>query len=154
MKMKKNLVMLVCFGLFIFACKKVVENETATQQIPNQTSDAVQIQEEQIQDEQVQDPNSFFQAGKLKFEQNDFQGAIADFTKSLEIIEKHHVRADLGRAKEAAGDLQGALEDYTKAIEQEKRGVYYQWRAKLYTKLGKTAEAAKDMAEYEKMPKE
>lgn len=147
--MKKNLVVLICFGLFIFACKKAVENEAATQQMSNQPIDAIQIE-----DKQVQDPDSFFQKGKSKLEQKDFQGAIADFTKSLEIIEKHHVRADLGRAKEAMGDLNGALEDYTKAIAQEKRGIYYQWRASLYTKLGKTEEAKRDMAEYEKLPKE
>jgi tetratricopeptide (TPR) repeat protein len=95
-----------------------------------------------------------FKQGKAKLEINDFAGAIEDLSKSLGITESHYVRGDLGRAKEANGDLEGALADYTKAIEQEKRGCYYQWRAEVYKKMGKTEEAEKDMAEFEKLPKE
>lgn len=144
--MKKIFFSLICFSFCVFACGKAVENEANKEQVPNQDG-VVQLQE-------TQDPEPLFQAGKVKLGASDFQGAISDFTKSLEIKEAHHVRADLGRAKEATGDLEGALADYTKAIEEQKRGVYYQWRSNLYTKMGKEAEAKKDMAEFEKLPKE
>ena len=146
--MKKILFSLICFSFCVFSCGKAVESEVNKEQVQNTTAEEVQIQEVQG------DPDSLFQAGKAKIDQNDFAGAIGDFTKSLEIKEAHHVRADLGRAKEASGDLEGALKDYTKAIEEEKRGIYYQWRSLLYTKMGKEAEAKKDMAEFEKLPKE
>lgn len=145
--MKKILFSLICFSFCIFACGKAVENEANKEQVQNTPGETVQLQE-------AQGPEMFFQTGKEKLLQGDFQGAVNDLTKSLEIKEAHHVRADLGRAKESMGNLEGALADYTKAIETEKRGIYYQWRAELYTKMGKEAEAKKDMAEFEKLPKE
>ncbi|MDD5021822.1 MAG: hypothetical protein PHR82_06825 [Endomicrobiaceae bacterium] len=152
--MKKILFSLICFSFCVFACGKAVESEVNKEQIQNKTAEEVQ-QNQEVQIQEVQgDPDALFQAGKAKLEQSDYQGAIDDFTKSLAIKEAHHVRADLGRAKEASGDLKGALADYTKAIEEEKRGFYYQWRSLLYTKMGKEAEAKKDMAEFEKLPKE
>lgn len=145
--MKKSLFAVICFVFFVCACQKPVEtNENTGQQ--------EQKIENTQQDNAIVDPQVLFESGKTKFDKSDFKGAIADFTKSLQIRETSHVRADLGRAKEAIGDLQGALTDLTKAIEKDKRGFYYQWRANLYTKLGKTEEAKRDMAEYEKLPKE
>ena len=145
--MKKILFGLICFSFCVFACGKAVENEANKEQTQNTPEEAVQLQE-------IQDPDMLFQTGKEKFLKGDFQGTVNDLTKSLELKEAHHVRADLGRAKEAMGNLEGALADYTKAIETEKRGIYYQWRSELYTKMGKEAEAKKDMAEFEKLPKE
>lgn len=145
--MKKFLFSLICFSFCLFACGKAVENEVGKEQVQNSAEETVQLQE-------IQSPEALFQAGKEKLDKSDFKGAIDDLTKSLAIKEAHHVRADLGRAKEGSGDLQGALAEYTKAIELEKRGIYYQWRSLLYTKMGKEAEAKKDMAEFEKLPKE
>jgi len=142
--MKNLLFVTVCFMFIVCSCGKPTGENQNTNAQP----------EVQLQETGILNSDELFNAGKIKFQNNDFKGAIADFTKSLEMREVHHVRADLGRAKEAAGDLQGALEDYTKAIEQQKRAFYYEWRASLYTKLGKTEEAKKDMAEYEKLPKE
>ena len=52
---------------------------------------------------------------------------------------------DLGRAKEANKDLDGAIECYTKAIElNNKRSVYYDWRATAYKISGKEDLAEKD----------
>ena len=144
--MKKILFSLICFSFCIFACGKAVENEGNKEQVQNTAEETVQLQE--------QGPEILFQTGKEKLLKGDFQGAITDLTKSLEIKEAHHVRADLARAKEGSGDLAGALADYTKAIETEKRGIYCQWRSELYKKMGKEAEAKKDMAEFEKLPKE
>ncbi|GAB1402546.1 hypothetical protein MASR1M68_14570 [Elusimicrobiota bacterium] len=145
--MKKILFSLICFSFCVFACGKAVENGANKEQVQNTAEESVQLQE-------AQGPEMLFQTGKEKLLQGDFQGAVNDLTKSLEIKEAHHVRADLGRAKESMGNLEGALADYTKAIETEKRGIYYQWRSELYTKMGKEAEAKKDMAEFEKLPKE
>jgi len=150
--MKKKLLILVCFSFCIFACGKNSENAINNEQETNNNSE-IQLQET-VKKVPNGDPVKLSQSAKIKLEQGDFKGAVEEFKKSLEIMESPYVRADLGRAKEAAGDLQGALEDYTKAIEQQKRAFYYEWRARLYTKLGKTEEAKRDMAEYEKLPKE
>jgi len=146
--MKKSLFAVICFVFFVCACHKPVDTNGNTGQQEQK------VENTQGQDNAIIDPQVLFESGKTKFQNNDFKGAIADFTESLKMREVHHVRADLGRAKEAVGDFKGALEDYTKAIEQEKRGVYYLWRSELYTKLGETEEAAKDRAKFEKLPKE
>lgn len=142
--MKKLLFVAGCFIFIVCACGKPTEE--------NQNINAKT--EAEMREMGTIPSDELFYSGKTKFQNNDFKGAIADFTESLKMREVHHVRADLGRAKEAVGDFKGALEDYTKAIEQEKRGVYYLWRSELYTKLGETEEAAKDRAKFEKLPKE
>ena len=59
-----------------------------------------------------------FNSGVDKYEQGDYQGAIADFTKVIEIdpqsADAYHNR---GTAKDDLEDYQGAIADYTKAIE-------------------------------------
>ena len=60
----------------------------------------------------------FYNSGLSKQRNGDFAGAIADFTKAIEI--KHdYERAYRARGplNEAKGDLDGAMADYTKAIE-------------------------------------
>ena len=59
-----------------------------------------------------------FNSGVEKYEQGDYQGAIADFTKVIEIdpqsADAYHNR---GTAKDDLEDYQGAIADYTKVIE-------------------------------------
>lgn len=73
--------------------------------------------------------------------------AIADFDRALEVDDgyyrAHHLR---GLAREMDGDDQGALADFNRAIEMAPEyAVAYHSRATLFTKLGKTDEAAEDI---------
>ncbi len=61
---------------------------------------------------------TYFDRGETYMALGDYQGAIADFTKSIE-LEPEFYRAyyDRGNAKKALKDYQGAIVDYTKIIE-------------------------------------
>jgi tetratricopeptide (TPR) repeat protein len=65
-----------------------------------------------------QTAEKYFYAGIKKAKTQDLQGAIADFTKAIEIdpylMEAYHNR---GTAKDKLKDFQGALADFTKVIE-------------------------------------
>ena len=62
--------------------------------------------------------NNSFNNGVDKYEQGDYQGAIDDWSKVIEInpqeVDAYYNR---GIAKDKLGDHQGAIADYTKAIE-------------------------------------
>jgi tetratricopeptide (TPR) repeat protein/tRNA A-37 threonylcarbamoyl transferase component Bud32 len=66
----------------------------------------------------IQHANIYLDRAITKEESGDFEGAITDYNKSIELNPKL-VRAYNGRgnAKEAKEDLDGALADYNKAIE-------------------------------------
>jgi len=61
--------------------------------------------------------NSFFYSGVEKYEQGDYQGAIADYSKAIEInpqdADYYFIR---GLAKSRLKNRQGAIADYNKAI--------------------------------------
>ena len=61
---------------------------------------------------------TYFYNGLAKYNSNDFEGAIADYTKVIE-IDPSIVLAYLNRAlaKLNSNDFEGAISDYTKAIE-------------------------------------
>ena len=64
-------------------------------------------------------------SGLAKYENGDYAGALADYNKAIELIQKGDAYAkdneviytNRGDAKLALGDYQGAVADYTKAIE-------------------------------------
>lgn len=64
---------------------------------------------------------TFNKYGLDKKREGDFEGAIADFTRALQLKPDRDkaalVHYNRGSAKEANGDDNGAIEDYTKAIE-------------------------------------
>ncbi len=66
----------------------------------------------------LQDADSLFKAAEAKYAREDWDGAIADYTKVLE-LEPRNVAAwnNRGNARDKKGDLEGALLDYSKAIE-------------------------------------
>jgi tetratricopeptide (TPR) repeat protein len=65
-----------------------------------------------------QTSEEWYEKGDAKVEQNDYKGAISDYTKSIELDSNNSlVYANRGRAKYALQDYRGATADYTKAIE-------------------------------------
>ena len=60
----------------------------------------------------------YFNQGIEKYEEGNYQEALADFTKALEINPQSALTYyNLGVTKSALGDDQGAIADYTKALE-------------------------------------
>ncbi len=64
------------------------------------------------------DSAAFFNSGATKRAQGDLEGAIADFTKTIELRPDFMAAyVNRGIAKQAKRDLDGAIADFTKAIE-------------------------------------
>ena len=60
----------------------------------------------------------YYNLGLEKVEKGDHSGAIADYTKAIEIDPKHtNSYLNRGYAKDSLKDYYGAISDYTKAIE-------------------------------------
>jgi tetratricopeptide (TPR) repeat protein len=65
-----------------------------------------------------QTATEFFWRGMTEMSKNDLDGAIADFTKAIELNPKYaQAYLNRGNAKAPKGDLDGAIADYSKAIE-------------------------------------
>ena len=59
-----------------------------------------------------------FNSGVDKYEQGDYQGAIADYNKAIEINLKDAItHTNRGNVKDDLEDYQGAIADYTKVID-------------------------------------
>lgn len=68
---------------------------------------------------QAQAENEYFESGKIKKANNDFEGAIEDFTKAIEInasFAEAYFERGSAKSKLFYADFKGAIEDYTKAI--------------------------------------
>ena len=60
----------------------------------------------------------WFDSGLEKAKRGDLQGAIADWTKAIEMYPQYaYAYYNRGRARRELGDLQNAIADYTKAVE-------------------------------------
>ena len=70
--------------------------------------------------------------GNPKYKSGDFYGAIADYSKAIEIdVNSEIAYANRGLAKFSLKDFYGAIADYNKAIEINSSNVsYYSRRAK------------------------
>ena len=64
------------------------------------------------------DAEAYYNRGIAKRAKGDLDGAIADYTKAIELKPDYAVAySNRGAAKQAKGDLDGAIADFTKAIE-------------------------------------
>lgn len=149
--MKKLLFLLLCCTVFVIGCNN---NSQVDENDQMESSDS-------ISDSNSEEPAEYIVASKSADEgkealetTKDYAKAVEAFTKSLEANEAAWVYADRGRAKVLLGDKEGAMADFNKAIELEKRDVYYEWRANLYTEMGNAEAARADQAEFEKLQKE
>ena len=62
--------------------------------------------------------NQYFYQGVEKYKVGNFQGAIDDYTRAIEINPQYAAAYQLrGSSKSILGDIQGAIADYTKVIE-------------------------------------
>ena len=62
--------------------------------------------------------NNSFKSGVGKYEQGDYQGAIADYSKAIEINPQYaDPYSNRGIARELVNDLEGACRDWRKAAE-------------------------------------
>ncbi len=64
-----------------------------------------------------QTAKEYFDKGEAKFKQNDYKGAITDYTKVIELEPNNPVVYNKGVAKSILENYRGAIDDYTKAIE-------------------------------------
>lgn len=66
----------------------------------------------------LQSNDACYNRGNAKYDNGDYDGAIDDFTKAIEISPPFPVAyTNRGLAKEYRGDIKGAIHDYIKAIE-------------------------------------
>lgn len=87
----------------------------------------------------------YYQRGNTKRELQDWNGALQDFTTSLE-IDPNYVKSYQGRAwiKEEQKDWNGAIRDYSEAIRLDPQASYYYNRAVSYSQLEQFPEALQD----------
>jgi tetratricopeptide (TPR) repeat protein len=78
--------------------------------------------------------------GDARQAKSDLDGAIADFSKAIEIEPRYaYAYINRGNARQAKGDLEGAIADYTKAIEIDPQ------YAKTYFNRGAAQQAKGDL---------
>ena len=86
-----------------------------------------------------QTAEDFFNSGNAKNDKEDYEGAIADYTKSIELdpnyAETYYLR---GLSKKNSGDFKEAIVDFSKAIELNPDKTYY------YNNLGITKDSLND----------
>ncbi len=78
-------------------------------------------------------------------QKGDWDGAIADFTKVIELAPSDDAYSNLARVKDLKGDKAGALADFTKAIELNPKGIFaYYQRGCLHYDLHEMTDALED----------
>lgn len=80
----------------------------------------------------------YYNQGLDKLAQNDYQGAIADFTQVLKLTPQYDMAYfNRGNAQRQLGKYQAAIDDYSKALETNPTFTYlYYYRGNLREELG------------------
>jgi tetratricopeptide (TPR) repeat protein len=94
----------------------------------------------------------YSQRGHLKFKMNDFNGAIEDFTKYIELASDNRKSwglASRGRAKMESNDYQGALDDFKSALSYEPNDGYsYYYQGLIFIKQGNKEKACESFSHF------
>jgi tetratricopeptide (TPR) repeat protein len=88
-----------------------------------------------------------FTQGLDKLQVDDYQGAMADFDRSLELAHDQKVYLRRGELRHQLGDLQGALVDYTEVLNLEPNTYTYYQRGHIREALGDLQGALADYTE-------
>ena len=85
---------------------------------------------------------NFYKSGNKKFDEGDYQGAIDDYSKAIELDLKNiNAWSYRGAAKIRLEDYQGAIDDYSKALElaiyETDKKEILELRSKAYQMLSK-----------------
>lgn len=123
--MKRILLSIMCLSIFVVACERQVYF--------NEDGD--------VQDEF----NDFVVSGKSKMNDGDFDGAIENLTKAIDIKQDAETFVTLAQAKFRNGDPKGALEDINKALLLKEDSNYYMRRAEIQQSLENFPEALSDI---------
>lgn len=152
--MKKLLFMLMMFGFVLFACGIKEEEDVEIKQNVGQE----EVVEPQLSEEESQmaydKATELAETAKKEVEFGNKDKALGLFNKSLKSTKIPWVFADRGKLKVDMNDIEGGIADLTTAINNEKRAIYYMWRADAYRQAGKDELADADMREAEKLPKD
>ena len=100
-----------------------------------------------------QTAKEYFESGREKYKNEDYYGAIADYTKAIEIdLNYASAYALRGDPKRKLKDYYGAIADYTKAIEIDPNYDYaYAFRGVAKEELGDLNGACADWKEAAKL---
>ncbi len=94
------------------------------------------------------DPNfvdAYINRGQVRQSQRDFEGAIADYSKAIELKPDAGAYYVRGTVRQAKRDMDGALVDYSRAISLDPNlAQAHTSRAVIETLQGKKAEAVQD----------
>ena len=91
---------------------------------------------------------NYFQRGTIKFNQNDFIGAIEDYSKAIEIKPSDTLFVKRGESKFQIKDFESAIIDFTKAIEiNPKNENAFIGRAHVKSFMKNSTEAINDYSE-------
>lgn len=92
---------------------------------------------------------------KVKYYLKDYEGAISDAEKSLELRKTSYAYNARANVKLIKGDFQGAIEDLTNAVELNPKYMQcYEMRARANVKLENYVEALEDAGKAIKLDKE
>ena len=78
----------------------------------------------------------YFSRAMEKQSQGDFDGAIADLDRAVELTHEADIYVQRAEVKQKKGDLDGAISDYDQLLEHYTKAEYYLSRARLKTKKG------------------
>ena len=78
----------------------------------------------------------YFSSAMEKQSQGDFDGAIADLDRAVELTHEADIYVQRAEVKQKKGDLDGAISDYDQLLEHHTKAEYYLGRARLKTKKG------------------
>jgi len=103
---------------------------------------------ENISGQEKKDDNFYLGSGLVKYYNNDYIGAIKDFSKAIELNPKfEEAYFNRGFTKYLLGDYSGAIKDYSKAIElNPKNGNAYLGRGIANIKLNRKKEGCLDLS--------